>query len=70
LEQDSMSRYLALAIIHRAVEDAADARMPAARRAQARAFVSSADCAWWCHLAGVDHGEVRRALARRAGPGD
>jgi hypothetical protein len=64
-----MSRYLALAIIHRAVEDAADARMPAARRAQARAFVASEDCAWWCHVAGIMPDDVRRALARRVPEG-
>jgi hypothetical protein len=64
-----MSRSLALAVIVRAIEDAADVRLPQARRGQARAFLHSRDCEFWCALADVDPGDVHGALRRRVSEG-
>jgi hypothetical protein len=55
-------RRLGRHVLAAAVREATDPRARPARRAEARAFLDSADARWWCEVAGLDVGRLRAAL--------
>jgi hypothetical protein len=59
-------KLLALAMVHRAVEDATDPKSSPQLRVQASAWLHTPECHVWCRMAASGPADVRAAVRRRS----